>query len=71
MGDYVITIHGHGLHGNGREDDAEAICQRFVSELAARGHHIESASVTAGFRTHLGIPVDAPDAGPGKGSPAE
>lgn len=34
MGQWTIVINGHGIHDNGREDDADAICARFLAELA-------------------------------------
>jgi hypothetical protein len=34
MGEWTIVIHGHGIHDNGRDDDADAICRRFLAELA-------------------------------------
>lgn len=61
MGEWTIVIQGHGIHDNGREDDADALCQRFVEELAAKGQHLQSASFTAGARRPLGIPVKAPE----------
>jgi len=34
VGEWMIVIQGHGMHDNGREDDADAICARFLTELA-------------------------------------
>jgi hypothetical protein len=58
MGEWTITIHGHGIHHNGRDNDADRLVQKFVDELADKGQWVESASITVGARTHLGIPVN-------------
>ncbi len=56
MGEWTIVIQGHGIHDNGRPDDADAICQRFVDELA-KSQEIQAAAFTAGARRALGVPV--------------
>jgi len=56
MGEWTIVIQGHGIHDNGRPDDADAICQRFVDELARSGE-VMSATFTVGARRALGVPV--------------
>jgi hypothetical protein len=56
MGEWTIVIQGHGIHDNGRDDDAAAICQRFVDELA-RSQEIQRADFTVGARRGLGVPV--------------
>lgn len=59
MGEWTIVIQGHGIHDNGRDDDADAICQRFVEELA-RSQQVQSAQFTVGARRALGVPVAEP-----------
>jgi hypothetical protein len=49
MGEWTIVIQGHGIHDNGRDDDANVICQRFVDELA-RSQEIQHAEFTVGYR---------------------
>ena len=49
MGEWTIVIQGHGIHNNGRDDDADAICQRFVDELA-KSQQIQHAHFTVGTR---------------------
>ncbi len=56
MGEWTIVIQGHGIHNNGRPDDADAICQRFVDELA-KSQEIKSAAFTVGVRQRMGVPV--------------
>lgn len=56
MGEWTIVIQGHGIHDNGRNDDADAICQRFVDELA-KSQEIKSAAFTVGARRALGVPI--------------
>lgn len=58
MGEWTIAIQGHGIHDNGREDDADAICQRFLNELA-RSQEIQAAHFTVGARREL-APVKEP-----------
>ena len=55
MGQWTITITGHGIHDNGREDDADAICQRFIDELAG-SQQIHSAIFTVGASRAVKIP---------------
>jgi hypothetical protein len=52
VGEWTIVIQGHGIHDNGRDDDADAICQRFVDELA-RSQHIQHAQFTVGYRRSI------------------
>jgi len=56
MGEWTIVIQGHGIHDNGHPDDADAICQRFVDELA-KSQEIKSAAFTVGARRALGVPI--------------
>jgi hypothetical protein len=56
MGEWTIVIQGHGIHDNGLPGDADAICQRFVDELA-KSQGIKSATFTVGARRALGVPV--------------
>ena len=53
MGQWAITIHGHGIHDNGREDDAEVMTKKFVEELGAKGHYVDRVSITVGSTRHL------------------
>lgn len=55
MGQWTITITGHGIHDNGREDDADAICRRFVEELA-KSQEIYSAIITVGASCAVQVP---------------
>lgn len=43
MGNWNITIEGHGIHHNNRDDDANAMAAEFVKDLKAKGHDITSA----------------------------
>ena len=43
MGRWKIEITGHGIHNNGRDDDAEAMAQKFVADLQAKDHDVEIA----------------------------
>lgn len=55
MGQWTITVTGHGIHDNGRDDDADVIFQRFVEELAG-SQQIHSAIFTAGASRAAKIP---------------
>ena len=44
MGTYRIMIEGHGIHHNGRTDDADTIIRRTVRELQQSGHDIHRAA---------------------------
>lgn len=48
MGQWNMTILGHGIHDNHREDDADAMLTEFVKALEAKGHEIEGATFTVG-----------------------
>ena len=43
MGTWRITIEGHGIHHNGRQDDANEMAGVFVGELLAAGHGVSLA----------------------------
>ena len=47
MGEWNITIQGHGIHDNHRDDDADAIYQRFLAELQI-SQEIQVARFTVG-----------------------
>ena len=38
MGYWKMTIDGHGIHDNGKEDDADAMLQDFLDKLSEAGH---------------------------------
>lgn len=44
MGNWNITIKGHGIHHNGRPDDADALARAFVKTLREKGHDVSAAS---------------------------
>lgn len=48
MGHWTIHVEGHGIHDNGREDDADARLKEFTERLAADGHEVHSATITVG-----------------------
>lgn len=54
MGEWNITIHGHGIHDNGRDDDADAIMARFVEELR-KSQEVKSAVFTVGAAREIGV----------------
>jgi hypothetical protein len=53
MGHWTIHIEGHGIHDNGRPDDADARLRDFTDQLAADGHEVHSASITVGSTREL------------------
>lgn len=48
MGQWNMSIQGHGIHDNGLENDAEVMLERFVDELRAAGHSVSSVHFTVG-----------------------
>jgi hypothetical protein len=53
MGTWVMHIEGHGIHDNGREDDADAMLKEFASKLAVVGHEIRVVTFTLGTTREL------------------
>ena len=53
MGNWAITIHGHGIHDNGRDDDAETMVAAFVADLEAKGHVVNGVRFTVGADREL------------------
>lgn len=47
MGQWVMHIEGHGIHDNGRPEDAEAMLKVFVDELV-KHHEVYNASFAVG-----------------------
>jgi hypothetical protein len=52
MGEWSVTVQGHGIHDNGRPDDADAIIGGFLEELA-KSQQILSAVFTVGAARDL------------------
>ena len=53
MGEWAMVVHGHGIHDNGREDDAESMLRDFIGQLARAGHEVQSVVFTVGGTQHL------------------
>jgi hypothetical protein len=50
VGSWTLHAEGHGIHDNGRQDDADAMFEKFIADLRAAGHVVNRASVTVGVR---------------------
>lgn len=50
MGQWTITIEGHGIHDNGKNEDADVLAKEFVDKLESYGHQVHHASFTVGSR---------------------
>lgn len=48
MGNWAMTIEGHGVHDNGLDRDAEARLSEFVGQLLKDGHQVHHAAITVG-----------------------
>jgi hypothetical protein len=48
MGQWVMHIEGHGIHDNGRPDDADAMLKEFVEKLRESGQSLGGVSFTVG-----------------------
>lgn len=53
MGNWAATIHGHGIHDNGSEADAERLISEFVKDLKSKGQVVHSARFTVGTDREL------------------
>jgi len=64
-----MHIEGHGIHDNGREDDADMLMTRFVAELAR--HQQVSAAIFINGTSVKQITAVAPIAADDQPSPGE
>jgi len=48
MGAWTIVVHGHGMHHNKSESDADEMAKQFVYELKKKGHSIYDARIMVG-----------------------
>ena len=49
MGSWSVSIHGHGIHDNGKEGDIDALLHKFIRELQEKGgHQIDAVHLTVG-----------------------
>lgn len=56
MGQWTITIHGHGGHDNNSETDIERLLGKFLGSLSASGQDVEvGASLTIGSRREVAV----------------
>ncbi len=53
MGNWAVTIHGHGIHDNGHENDAEHLVSEFIKKLKARGQMVHAVRFTVGSDRQL------------------
>jgi hypothetical protein len=58
MGEWSIVITGHGIHDNGRDDDADAICARFLAELAKSQGNL-TCTFTVGAQRSIPVLIPA------------
>ncbi len=56
MGQWNISIQGHGVHDNGHDDDAEVMTRAFVEQLEDLGHVVTSVHFTVGGGRKLTSP---------------
>lgn len=52
MGQWSIHIVGHGIHDNGRDDDADALLADFLVKLKQH-HEVYAATFQVGSTRHL------------------
>jgi len=53
MGNWAVTIHGHGVHDNGKDEDAEHQVSKFVSQLRESGQQVHAVRFTVGTDREL------------------
>jgi hypothetical protein len=58
VGNWRITIEGHGTHHNGKDDDANAIAARAVKELKAAGHAVTKQEFAVASRLGPGEVIE-------------
>jgi hypothetical protein len=58
MGNWAIHIEGHGIHDNGKDEDADAIMTDTVLTLRQAGHQVHAASFTAGSTKELPVTAE-------------
>lgn len=69
MGDWTMHIHGHGIHHNGRPDDADSLLKEFLLRLRGAGHDLHHASITTGASQV--VAVAGPASGPSSDAPPD
>lgn len=52
MGNWRITIEGHGQHHNKAASDAENLASDFVEQLKRRGHQVDKAEIAIATEYH-------------------
>lgn len=70
MGNWQISIEGHGIHHNRGDNDADQLAADLVQRLREAGHYITRASFTAGSATRLGPEAADDDRAPALAIPA-
>lgn len=58
MGNWVMHIEGHGIHDNGKEEDADSMLRDFASSLRRAGHDVHAVSFVAGPVKTLPVTVE-------------
>jgi hypothetical protein len=53
MGNWSMHIEGHGIHDNGKDEDADVMLREFTGKLASAGHQVHSATITIGAAREL------------------
>lgn len=43
MGSWSISVHGHGIHDNGKEGDVDKLLEKFITDLEEKGGHVVDA----------------------------
>jgi hypothetical protein len=57
MGNWVMIVEGHGIHDNGKDEDADAMLRQFAVDLRTKGHVVSHVSITSGFGKRLSPPL--------------
>jgi hypothetical protein len=53
-----MHIEGHGIHDNGREDDADGMLRDFAGQLRIAGQDVHAVSFTSGATKTLPVTVE-------------
>lgn len=53
MGSWTLVVHGHGVHHNGKSEDAEVLAVKVKALFEEAGHTVERADITIGGRERV------------------
>lgn len=55
MGNWTMVVEGHGIHDNGKPEDADAMLRNFAGDLRIAGHVVSRVQITTGAAKDLPV----------------